>query len=82
MQRDIKLGLYEHYKGARYQVLGICRHSETLEKMVVYQAFYGGYGLWVRPLQMFTGTIVQDGQEVPRFKFIQPIHEVAPIVNH
>lgn len=77
MEPDIKLGLYEHYKGMQYQVLGVCRHSETLEKMVIYQAFYGDYGYWVRPLEMFKGTIINEGKEVPRFKFIRPIHEVA-----
>ena len=60
--------LYEHYKGHRYKVLGVARHSETLEEMVVYQALYGEHGIWVRPLNMFLETIVIDGKEQPRFK--------------
>jgi hypothetical protein len=63
-------GLYEHYSGKRYQVLGVCRHSKTLEVLVVYQALYDDYTLWVRPLDMFNETIDHNGQSVPRFKFI------------
>lgn len=66
----MKQGLYQHYKGNFYQVLGISRHSETLEELVVYQALYGDFGLWVRPLEMFTGNVLVKDQEVPRFKFI------------
>jgi hypothetical protein len=66
----IKLGLYEHYSGKQYHVLGICRHSETLEAMVVYQALYDDFPLWVRPLEMFTEIITKDDQQIPRFKFI------------
>lgn len=48
----IKLGLYRHYKGNLYQVIGLARHSETLEFLVVYQALYGSYGIWVRPFEI------------------------------
>ena len=63
----MKLGLYQHYKGEKYRVFGICRHSETLEELVVYQTLYGDFGLWVRPLAMFQETIeikqkVQSGK--------------------
>ena len=61
-------GLYEHYKGNKYKVLGIAKHSETLEEMVVYQAQYGDYGIWVRPKDMFFEMVVVDGKTVPRFK--------------
>jgi len=67
----IPLGLYQHYKGHYYQVLGLARHSETLEELVVYQALYGDYGLWVRPIGLFTEVISYDAKQVPRFQFVQ-----------
>lgn len=60
-------GLYRHYKGQRYRVLGTALHSETEEALVVYQAMYGERGLWVRPLAMFTETVELDGEPIPRF---------------
>jgi hypothetical protein len=60
-------GIYRHYKGQRYQVLGLARHSETLEELVVYRALYGEHGLWVRPAAMFAETVILDEQPVPRF---------------
>lgn len=65
----LPLGLYQHYKGNHYHVIGLCRHSETLEESVVYQALYGDYGLWVRPLNMFLESLEYKGKSVPRFKF-------------
>jgi hypothetical protein len=62
-----KPGLYRHYKGNNYRVVGLARHSETLEPLVVYQALYGDGGLWVRPAAMFTETVAADGKRVPRF---------------
>ncbi|MFA5355663.1 MAG: DUF1653 domain-containing protein [Candidatus Paceibacterota bacterium] len=67
---EIKLGRYRHYKGKEYEVLGIAKHSETLEEMVVYRALYGDNELWVRPLKMFTETVKVDGKEVLRFEYI------------
>lgn len=65
-------GLYRHYKGQLYQVIGTARHSETEELLVVYQCLYGDYQLWVRPLSMFTESVTLDsGQIVPRFAFIE-----------
>lgn len=61
-------GLYEHYKGMRYEVLDTVRHSETLEPMTLYRALYGEHGLWVRPAAMFNETVVIDGVEQPRFR--------------
>ena len=52
-QRAIEPGLYRHFKGNRYEVIGTARHSETEEELVVYRALYGSYGLWVRPAEMF-----------------------------
>jgi len=65
-------GKYRHYKGGEYLVLGLARHSETLEPLVVYQALYGEKGLWVRPAAMFTETVVVDGRSLPRFARIAP----------
>ncbi|MCE9663056.1 DUF1653 domain-containing protein [Halomonas sp. M5N1S17] len=60
-------GIYSHYKGNRYEVLGVAHHSESEEALVVYRALYGEYGLWVRPLAMFTETVEVQGEPVPRF---------------
>ncbi|MGN2252738.1 DUF1653 domain-containing protein [Frateuria sp. GZRe12] len=65
-------GVYRHYKGQRYEVLGVARHSETLEELVVYRALYGEYGLWVRPMAMFSETVTIDGEPVPRFALETP----------
>lgn len=66
----LKLGRYRHYKGKEYEVLGIARHSETLEEVVVYKALYGERQMWVRPLEMFMEEIEVDSRKVPRFSFI------------
>ena len=63
-------GRYRHYKGNEYTVLGIARHSETLEELVVYRQEYGDRGLWVRPATMFAETVEIDGQTVPRVAFL------------
>jgi len=60
-------GLYRHYKGNEYRVLGLARHSESLEPLAVYQALYGERGLWVRPAGMFSEQVNIDGQLQPRF---------------
>lgn len=75
---DLEPGLYQHYKGNFYQVIGLCRHSESLDILVVYQALYGDYGLWVRPLEIFQSTVEQNGKQVPRFKFIGALLKNAP----
>lgn len=67
----IKLGKYLHYKGKYYQVLGVAKHSETLEELVVYQLLYDDYSWWVRPLKMFEEFVEVDDKLVPRFKFIE-----------
>mgnify|MGYP001619743951 CR=1 FL=1 len=69
--RKIKLGIYEHYKGNRYEVIGIAKHSETLEEMVVYRALYGERHTWVRPIAMFLEGVEVSGKTIPRFKFIE-----------
>jgi len=68
----MELGLYKHYKGNIYEVIGIAKHSETLEGMVVYKATYQkeGENLWVRPLKMFLETVIIEGVEKKRFEKI------------
>ena len=65
-------GRYRHYKGGEYEVIGVARHSETDERLVVYRPLYGDSGLWVRPLAMFLETVTRDGETVPRFAYIGP----------
>ena len=60
-------GLYRHYKGRLYAVVGTVRHSESLEPMTLYRALYGDKGLWVRPAAMFNEKVVIDGITQPRF---------------
>ena len=67
---DIKLGRYRHFKGKEYEVIGLARHSETMEWMVVYRALYGEGGLWVRPASMWTEQVEHEGVLQPRFVFI------------
>lgn len=62
--------IYEHYKGQRYKVIQVARHTETLEEVVVYQALYGDHEYWVRPLEMFLEEIEINGKLQPRFKEI------------
>ena len=63
----IPLGRYRHFKGNEYEVIGIARHSETEEPMVVYKALYGEGGLWARPASMWNEQITRDGQTFTRF---------------
>lgn len=69
---NLHLGTYQHYKGKKYTVLGVAKHSETSEELVVYVTLYENKesALWVRPLQMFLETVVIEGKEVPRFRFV------------
>lgn len=74
----VKKGVYKHFKGRLYQVIGFARHSENLEEMVIYRhyeedpdaEFFGE--LWVRPLKMFGETIEKDGKKVKRFEYLKP----------
>lgn len=63
-------GLYQHYKGPHYQVLGAARHSETLDPLVLYHPIEGDGSLWVRPWAMFTGEVTVNGRTMPRFRKI------------
>jgi hypothetical protein len=68
---EIRLGRYRHFKGKEYEVVGVAKHSETLEPMVVYRALYGEGGLWVRPLSMWNEHVERDGYSGPRFTYIE-----------
>lgn len=71
MSQQVSPGIYRHYKGNEYEVIGCARHSETEEWMVVYRTLYGDFSLWVRPLSMFTEEVLlETGQRVPRFSLI------------
>lgn len=67
---EIKPGRYRHFKGNEYEVIGLARHSETMETLVVYRALYGEHGLWVRPASMWNEIVERDGKAFPRFSYI------------
>ena len=67
----IRTGRYRHYKGNDYEVIGVARHSETEEELVVYRKLYGDGSLWVRPLAMFTEKVLVDGRQIPRFTWVE-----------
>ncbi len=74
----MKLDIYRHYKENLYQVVGVGTHTESGEIVVIYQALYDSFGLWVRPLEMFTEEIEINGKPTKRFTFISSNLEVAP----
>ena len=71
----LKNGIYEHYKGNRYEVLGLAKHSETEEELVVYKQLYGNYDLWVRPLTMFLEFVTINGEKKERFTLIEEVEK-------
>ena len=74
---QLKTGIYRHYKGKLYQVLGVAQHSETLQEMVVYKALYksrfGKNSLWVRPKKMFLESVTVDSKRTKRFQFVKSL---------
>ena len=68
---ELKPGRYRHFKGKEYEVVGVAKHSETLEPMVVYRALYGEGGLWVRPLSMWNEHVERVDYSGPRFVYIE-----------
>jgi hypothetical protein len=68
----VQIGRYRHYKGKEYTVIGVARHSETEEELVVYRKEYDDHGLWARPLGMFLEHVEVEGKMVPRFEYIGP----------
>ncbi|WP_438865497.1 DUF1653 domain-containing protein [Neptunicella sp.] len=71
LSKDLQPGKYRHYKGNEYQVIDVATHSEDGSLLVVYRPLYGEGKLWVRPLSMFSEMVTVDGQQVPRFAFIE-----------
>ena len=67
---NIKLGMYRHFKGGLYEVIGIAKHSETLEEFVVYKHADNG-SIWLRPTKMFLENVTRNGKTIPRFKKIE-----------
>ena len=67
---EIKKGIYKHFKGNMYEVLGMALHSETVEEMVIYKALYGEGNTWVRPASMWDEEVEYEGRKVTRFEFI------------
>jgi hypothetical protein len=67
---EVENGVYRHYRGNDYEVLGTAQHSDTLEEMVVYKALYGDNQLWVRPLHVFLEQVVHEGAKKSRFQKI------------
>jgi len=67
----IQTGIYQHYKGPKYEVLGQAQHSETEGVLVIYRALYGDYDLWVRPISMFQECVVVENENKPRFQLIE-----------
>lgn len=67
---SLKEGRCRHYSGKEYEVIGVARHSETLEELVVYKALYGDGSIWVRPLEMFIGAVDKNGRSQPRFEIL------------
>ncbi len=71
MDNILTLGKYRHYKGKEYEVIGIAKHSETLEELVVYKALYGEGQLWVRPLKIFLDEVEIVGKKISRFSPVE-----------
>ncbi len=68
---SVPVGRYRHYKGKEYSVIGVARHSETEEELVVYRKEYDDHGLWVRPKAMFLEMVLVDGRPTPRFELLK-----------
>ncbi len=82
MAAHITPGIYRHYKGNEYQVFGLAIHSETLEQLVMYRALYGDFGMWVRPLVMFSESVTVNGEEIQRFTLVKKIDDAELASSH
>jgi hypothetical protein len=72
MMNTVRIGRYRHYKGKEYTVIGVARHSETEEELVVYRKEYDDHSFWVRPLGMFVENVEVGGYTTPRFQYLGP----------
>ena len=72
--KELKTGIYKHYKGNLYKVYYTAQHSETEEWMVVYKALYGEQGIWVRPYEMFVEQVEVNGEVIERFAYVGESH--------
>lgn len=68
---EVKPGIYSHFKGKEYHVIGVGMHSENYEDLVFYQELFGNRELWARPIKMFCATVIKDGKEAPRFEYLR-----------
>ena len=75
MAEEIRPGRYRHFKGNEYEVIGVARHSETEEEMVVYRKLYGDHSLWVRPASMWNELVERDGKVQRRFTYIEEVQD-------
>ena len=81
-EQELLPGRYRHYKGGEYEVIGIARHSENNEQLVVYRCLYDNDSLWVRPLPMFVEKVCCGGRWVSRFDRIAVAEQVNAIAGH
>lgn len=72
MMHLVKPGRYRHFKGQEYRVIGVGKHTESLEDLVFYQALYGDNGLWARPVDMFNDKVTVGKETVARFEYLGP----------
>ncbi len=79
--RSVQIGIYQHYKGQLYEVMGVGHHTETEEELVFYRSLYGRYGFWVRPVSMFCGEIEMNGKRVSRFTYLGKAGSLEPQIE-
>jgi hypothetical protein len=81
-EQELAPGRYRHYKGGEYEVIGIARHSERAEELVVYRCLYDNNSLWVRPLPMFCEKVFYGGRWGPRFFRIDATEQAKTLAGH
>ena len=73
--KEVKKGIYRHFKGQMYEVIGVAMHSETKEEMVIYRALYGEIIIWSRPISMWNKPVMCDGKEKARFELVSELQK-------